>query len=521
MPSETEACPQGKNTSSESSQAEDSYGRIVTSSSLIGGSQVIGLVLGLFRAKLAAILIGAEGVGLNALLQGIMTLGSTLCGFGLQQSGAREVAAAYADNNRQQLSRTVHLIRRLAWWTGGLGLALAICFATPISEFNFGTPDHRWEIALLGFAILLGNLTTSESAVIQGTRQIGKLAKVGVWSGILGTLLTLGFYLWLGVNGVAPALIAVAAVTWGLTRFASRSIALEPASINWGETKQQTKHLLQFGLAFAINGVMVSCVAYLTRYLVNEHYGLDGVGLFSAAFALSGMFVGFVLSAMSADYYPALTARASDFPRMAELINQQTQVALLLAFPGLLGTLFLAPIGLTLFYSAEFAAAESMLRWFIIGCFAKVLSWPIGFSVLAQGNTKIFLFVESFFNVLHLGLVWLGICLFGLDGVAMAFALVNVLYVLAMLLVTSKSINFTWSAPTRRQLTWMCPIGALGFLAASYPFHIITTTVGCFTSVLFGLICLQRIACLVDSNHRVNRLLRIGKGFVCLLKKQR
>jgi antigen flippase len=508
MSFETEARIPGERSSSESARPEDSYGRIVTSSSLIGGSQVIGLVLGLFRAKLAALLIGAEGVGLNALLQGIMTLGSTLCGFGLQQSGAREVAAAYADNNRQQLARTVHLIRRLAWWTGGLGLVFAVCFATAISEFNFGTPDHGREIALLGFAILLGNLTTSESAAIQGTRQIAQLAKVGIWSGILGTLLTLGCYLWLGINGVAPALVAVAGVTWGLTRLASRSVPLEPVSLSWGETKTQTKHLLQLGFALAINGIMVSGVAYSTRYLINQYHGLDGVGLFSAAFALSGMFVGFVLSAMSADFYPALTARANDFPRMVELINQQTQVALLLAFPGLLGTLILAPIGLTLFYSPEFAAAEDLLRWFIIGCFGRVLSWPLGYCILAQGNGKLFLFVETCFNALHLVLVWLGLAFSSLTSVAIAFAAANFLYVLGMLLVTNRSIGFSWSAPIRRQLAWMCPLGGIGFFATSLPFDPPATIIGCLSTVLIALVCLRQITNLVGPNHPVSRLLQ-------------
>lgn len=518
MASETKADIEGVQSPEKNGRIEDSYGRIVTSSSLIGGSQVVGLVLGLFRVKLAAVLIGAEGVGLSALLQGIMTVGSTLCGLGLQQSGAREVAAAYAEDNRQQLSRTVHLIRRLAWCTGVAGLVLTVCFAEAISQFTFGNSEHRWEVALLGIAVLLGNLATSEAAAIQGTRQIGKLASIGIWSGVWGTIATLGCYFFFGMNGVAPALAAVAAVTWALTRLASRSIALESTRLTWGETKAQTRHLLQLGLALAVNGILVSGVAYLTRFLVNEYHGLAGVGLFSAAFSLSGMFVGFVLSAMSADFYPALTAQANDFQKMGKLINQQTEVAMLLAFPGLLGTLFLSPFVLTLFYSSEFAAAEELLRWFIVGCFGRILSWPLGYSMLAQGNARLFLLVETCFNALHLGLIWVGLTLFDISGVAIAFASAHLIYVLGMLLVTRKTIGFSWSPSIWLQLSWMVLVGGIGFLAMSLPFPVLTASIGCLITAVIGLLCLRQLTGLVGPDHPISRRLRQLPGLPRVLQ---
>ncbi len=63
-----------------------------------------------------------------------------------------------------------------------------------------------------------------------------------------------------------------------------------------------------------------------------------GAGIYSAAFALSGMFVNFVLQAMGSDYYPRLTSVATNKAMMNRMVNEQTEIGLLLGVPGLLAT---------------------------------------------------------------------------------------------------------------------------------------------------------------------------------------
>jgi len=66
-------------------------------------------------------------------------------------------------------------------------------------------------------------------------------------------------------------------------------------------------------------------------------------------------YLGFVLGAMATDYYPRLTAAISDTATATRLVNEQTEVALLLCAPVLLAMLGLAPWVIHLLYSAEFA----------------------------------------------------------------------------------------------------------------------------------------------------------------------
>ena len=60
-----------------------------------------------------------------------------------------------------------------------------------------------------------------------------------------------------------------------------------------------------------------------------------------AAWAISMIYVGFVLNAMAMDYFPRLTTALSDHERARKLVNEQGEMALLLA-----GTVLIAMITL-------------------------------------------------------------------------------------------------------------------------------------------------------------------------------
>ena len=82
--------------------------------------------------------------------------------------------------------------------------------------------------------------------------------------------------------------------------------------------------------------------------------GIESAGYYQAAWALSGLFAGFVLGAMGADFYPRLSGLIHDREAAIRAVNEQTEIGVLLALPGLLATLALAPWVIHAFYTKEF-----------------------------------------------------------------------------------------------------------------------------------------------------------------------
>lgn len=396
-----------------------SYTQILKSSSLIGGAQGINLLLGIVRVKFAAVLIGPVGVGLLGNYTAIQGLVGTVAGLGIQSSGVRDVAAAVGNGDSQAIGATILTLRRVCWLTGLLGMLALVGLSPWLSRWTFDSDDYVVDIALLGLLILFVNVSGGQIALIQGMRRIGDLARLQVVGAAAGTAISIGFYFWLGLRGIVPALLLGAGVQLAASWHFARRVPAPVVTVSWRESFHLAGGLVRLGLVFMWGGLITSLVAYLTRALITQQISLEAVGIFSAAFALSGMFINFVLGAMGADYYPRLTAVASDRNAVNRLVNEQTEIGLLLAVPGLLATLSLAPWIIRLFYTGAFLPAADLLQWFILGCLGRVISWPLGYVMLALSKGQWYFVTETLANVLHLGLIGAGLWALGIEGVAL------------------------------------------------------------------------------------------------------
>jgi hypothetical protein len=194
---------------------------------------------------------------------------------------------------------------------------------------------------------------------------------------------------------------------------------------------------------------MVStATAYAILTLLIRQFGLAEVGIYQAAYSLSGVLIGFVLGAMGADYYPRLTAVARDNASVYRMVNEQSQIAILLALPGLAAMMIFAPLVIHLFYASSFAPAVPILRWCILGILGQVFSWPLGFVLLAKGRGTLFLITEVFACVLHLAGVFVFIRLWGLKGAGIAIMALYVVYTALMVLVVQRIVGATWTRHT-------------------------------------------------------------------------
>jgi PST family polysaccharide transporter len=153
---------------------------------------------------------------------------------------------------------------------------------------------------------------------------------------------------------------------------------------------------------------------------------------------------------MGADFYPRLTASAKDNTICNRLVNEQAQVGLLLAGPGVIATLTFAPLVIDLFYSAKFGAAVGILRWICLGTILQVVTWPMGFIIVAKAKQAIFIGCEVAWSIVSLGLAWVCVDHFGLNGVGIAFFLSYVFHGFLIYAVVHRLSGYRWSRDNRR-----------------------------------------------------------------------
>jgi len=482
-----------------------SYGDIVKSSSIIGGAQGARLLIGMVQTKLVAVLLGPSGVGLVGLYQSATGLIGTVSGLGIGQSAVREVAEAHGSGNPERVARTVKVLRRACWVTGLLGWLLAVVLAWPLSVWTFGTPERAVPIALLGATLLLTSISAGQMALVQGCRRIGDLARLQVLSAVGSTVISVGLYAWLGERGIVPVLIIVGAVNFGFSWWIARRVPLVVVTTTWRESFRESGRLVSLGVAFMWSGVLVAGVGLATRAWIVRDFGTEANGIYQAAWGISGVFAGFILQAMGTDFYPRLTAVAKDNSEVNRLVNEQTEVGILLALPGLLATLVFAPWAIRLFYTAKFLEAGELLPWFVLGIFGKVLSWPLGFIQLAKGASSTFAATETLFGALLLLLTWLGLRWWQVPGVAVAFALLYGVYVVGMRWVAGWLSGFRWSSSVRRLLFQSAAAVIAAFAIANLFPPQVTAVGGGLLLLAATYLCLVRLTARLGPEHRISR----------------
>jgi PST family polysaccharide transporter len=398
-----------------------SYGQILKSSALVGGSSVLKIAIGIVRTKAMAILLGPAGFGLFGLFGSISDLSQNIAGMGINSSGVRQIAEAVGSSDTKRIARTAAVLRRTSIVLGLLGAVFLAAFSKQVSRVTFGSTERTSAVALLSIAVFFTLISGGQGALIQGMRRIADLAKMNVLGAFFGLCTGIPLVYFFRQQGIVPSLIAVAATTILTSWWYSRKIKIQVPSVTLVEVKNEASALLKLGSAFMVSGMMTMGVAYAVRIIVLRRVGVDATGLYQSAWTLGGLYVGFILQAMGADFYPRLTASANNDEECNRLVNEQTLVGVLLAGPGVLATLTFAPLIIDLFYSARFGAAVSVLRWICLGVTLQVISWPMGFIIVAKGKQNLFVASELAWTAVAVTLSWLCVKKFGLDGAGIAF----------------------------------------------------------------------------------------------------
>ena len=480
---------------------KDSYGQILKSSALIGGSSMVNIAIGIIRTKAMAVLLGPDGFGLMGVYGSIANLAQSIAGMGVNSSGVRQIAEAVGSGETERIARTAVVLRRTSVFLGMVGAVLLVVFSGQISTVTFGDDQHAVAVALLSLAVFFSLVSGGQGALIQGMRRIADLARMGILGSLFGLLISIPLVYFLRENGVVPSLIGIAAMTIITSWWYSRKVQITPPAMTTSQVRHEAAALLKLGFAFMASGVLTLGAAYAIRTMVLRMVGLEAAGYYQAAWTLGGLYVGFILQAMGADFYPRLTAVAKDNAECNRLVNEQAQISLLLAGPGVIATLTFASVVIALFYSAQFGPAVEVLRWICLGTTLQVITWPIGFIIVAKGAQKIFFWAELAWTVVNIGFSWICVSSFGLNGAGIAFFASYVFHWLLIYPIVRRLSGFRWSAANSKVGLLFLSLIAVVFSGFYVLPTLIAIGIGTLAVILSGVYSLHVLLNLISTDR--------------------
>lgn len=381
-----------------------SYRQIFRATSIFGGVQVFSVVINLLRAKVIALFLGPEGMGIFYLFQQPLTIINQLFGLGIGSSGIRDVAKAESSGNQLEISQTIETVKKWTFLGGLAGTFFTLVFARRLSLWSFGNEEFAWSFVWLSGTVFLTTVSNGYDAVLKGTRRIKQIAKAGIVSSSIGLVASVPLYYYLGLKGIVFGIIATTIALFTANRYYTSRLKYEHSEQSVSEIYGRGKKMASLGIMMVLASIMETFAMYIVSMYIRSKGDAGDVGLFQAALQITNVSVGLVYTAMAGDYYPRLSAVCGVRSKVNELVNQQAEIAAIITAPILIGLMIFSPFLIRILLSSEFIPVTGFVNWILFASLLRSLYWTIHWIMLAHGDTRMFFYMCLIPNILTVAL---------------------------------------------------------------------------------------------------------------------
>lgn len=454
--------------------ADNKYNVVLKATSFFGGVQGINILLNIVRTKIVALLLGPEGVGLNAIYNETRETLHGTTNLGLDVSGVRGVSRAYEEMLsasgeeerlalREKISDEVRVLRSWVLLLALFGTFLCMVCAAPLSLFTFGDYNHTWGYVILSPAVGFSTVTCGELAVLKGLRRLKWIATVSLLNVIAGLIVTIPIYYVWGIDGVLAALVALFFVSMLLACYYSNKAERFSVIFAKRELRKGSK-MLTVGFNFVVCSIIGHLSLLGIQAYLNNVASLGMVGLYNSGYALTMTYAGMVFAAMESDYFPRLSGVITDVVERADTVLKQQDVAVMLITPLLAGMIVALPLLAPLLLTGQFDAIIPMTQITTVGLLFRAVYLPNAYMSLAAGDNKTFLFINTV-GAVDILLVLVGYHYYGLTGMGVALTVQNGIDMVLVMCISKwkYGVNFTWS-----RMFSLCVYAALLFLTYTF-----------------------------------------------------
>jgi PST family polysaccharide transporter len=390
------------------------------STSITGGATIINILISIIRTKIVAILLGPAGIGIIGLFQSFVSTATAFSGLGIATAASREIAQENGRENAHALAHTRQTLFFATILLGVIGGAIIWLLREEFASRVIGNIAESNNVGWLALAVSLSVISASQMAIIQGMRQITELAKLNVLSGLVSAVGGILIIWKFGDQGLAAFIIVAPAssVLLGIY-FAKRSSNLVQVDFRISKVFSKFGLMAKLGSALFIYALLEQVTFLLIRANIGNTLGAVELGNFQAGWTVAVMYLGVITGAMSSDFMPRIAGKTGDNESINKLINQQTEIGILIATPVIVLMMGYAPFIISLMYSKDFTGSVELMRLLLLSDVLKLISWPIGIAILGMGDGAAFarqgpiqlilLFVGIYLMLPFMGLLSVGL----------------------------------------------------------------------------------------------------------------
>jgi PST family polysaccharide transporter len=391
-----------------------------------------------FINKILAIYVGPAGYLVIGQFQNTLQVLNSLGG-GAINTGVVKYTAEYNLNpQRQHKLWSTALLAALT--IGLVVILLSWIFSEEASIWLLHDSNYKNIFIWLGVGFLFTILNNLALSILNGNGNIGLFSAANIAGSLISLLLVTYLVAKDGLYGALLALCLYQSIT-----FLSTILIIQKAK--WFQFKyflvypeiQDIKNLFKFALTAIVSSICAPLSNILIRGMIFNNLGASEAGYWEAMNRLSVGYLMIFTSALSVYYLPRFSELGSQFEIRRELSNGYKMilpVVCIFAF----GVYFFREKIILIMFTEAFLPMSSLFLSYMIGDIFKIGSWLLSFLILGKAMIKVFIFMEIIFTLLYIGLNFILIKFFGLDGAALAYMFNYLLYWAAMYFLVKNTI---------------------------------------------------------------------------------
>jgi PST family polysaccharide transporter len=394
-------------------------------------SVLIKIGIGLVTSKLLAVFVGPSGMALVGNLRNFSTSLEGISTLGFQNGIIKYVAESKDD--KQQLQKTISTVFISLFLVAILLSGILYFLAAFWNKQIFGR-YFEYEIVFKATALALPWFTISVFllSVINGLGKFKEVIWINIGGNLIGLLVSISLILQFKTLGallsivISPALLFFVTYYFFAKEFQfSKIIRYKYFDFN------VIRNLSSYSLMALVSSVLGPLVFLAIRKNVITVLGIEQAGFWETMCRISTYYMTFISTILTVYFLPKLAVAKDDLETKKVFWSFYKNI-LPLFIIGVILIYFSRTLLVKLLFTSEFLPVENLFFWQLFGDVLKVASLILGFQFYAKKMTLAFIISE----LVSLGVLYaLSISLipiFGIQGIVMAYALDNFLYLIVL-----------------------------------------------------------------------------------------
>lgn len=427
-------------------EEDATYDHVLKYTGLFGGVQGINMLINVVRNKLAALLLGPEGIALINIFNNVMKLINESTNFGVSFSAVKTIAELNNDqHDTEEINHFASVVRTWSLATGLFGMLITLALSPIISLLTFKSYEYTFDIAILAPMALTLSLTGGELAILKGLKCLKRVVIASTIAAFSTLFICITLYWSMGLKGVALSLLLSNIAALVVQLYFSCNVISWKTSIFSKNSYIEGVPMLKLGIGYIIAGIFGQGAEYVIRAMIIRFGDLADVGLYNSGYMMAVAYTSVVFIAMEADYFPRLSAAKCTVARQNFTVNQQIEVCVLLIAPFLILFASAMPLVVQVLYSNKFTEAVPMAICASLYMFFRAISLPAGYLALAHGDSKMYMATELIYDIFIAVAIPIAYIWYGLLGTGIALSIAGCLDMVMIHLLYRYKYKFRFS----------------------------------------------------------------------------